>query len=124
MDEHTATVEEELSELGVIASYVWKPNRILAKRGGSYISVDMISDNGTAADVSDTVSEEGERQKAEIRALADSMKTRISSFEADYTELRRNLIDNYSQMYRYFLGQGHIALSTIMATAIVNLSLA
>lgn len=121
-DNNLSTVEEELSELGIVARYIWKPHRVYAKYGNDYISIDVVAD-GSASDVSTAVYNEGQKQINEIDALATAQKAEISKFERDYASIKDNLRSSYEQMYNYFIGQNMIALATIMATAIVNLSL-
>lgn len=122
MSELLSTVDQELAALGVVSSYIWKPSRMFVRSGSSYIPVDIVSD-GAAEDVSRAVFEEGQAQQDQIDALAASQKTAISAYERDYATVRASLRQNYQRMYNYFMSQGLIALATIMATAIVNLSL-
>lgn len=127
MSENLQTAEQDLAALGIISSYIWKPNRLKVRNpnptvGGAYIPADIVSD-GTAEDVSGAVSAEGQVQIEEIRVLANEQKAAISSHERDYTTIRENLEASYQRMYNYFMSQGLVALATIMATAIVNLNL-
>lgn len=127
MSENLQTAEQDLAALGVVASYIWKPNRLKIRNPNlsaseSYIPADIVSD-GTAVDVSTMVREEGLKQQQEITVLANEQKAAISSHERDYTTIRDNLEASYRRMYNYFMGQGLVALATIMATAIVNLNL-
>ena len=127
MSEIVNTAEQDLAALGIVSSYIWKPNRLLVRNpspqlGGSYIPADVISD-GTAADVSQAVLEEGLKQISEIESLAVTQKAAISAHSRDYTAVKSNLIATYQRMYGYFMSQGLIALATIMATAIVNINL-
>lgn len=127
MPDQNFTSEQDLAALGIVASYIWKPNRLFVRNpnpalGSTYIPADIVSD-GSAYDVSQAVSNEGQVQMSQITALAEVQKAAISAHERDYTTIRDNLEDSYRRMYNYFMSQGLIALATIMATAIVNLSI-
>lgn len=125
MSENLNTAEQDLAAMGIISSYIWKPNRLKIRNPasiGGYIPADIVSD-GSATDVSMLVRGEGLKQQNEITDLADIQKAAISEHERDYTEIRENLEASYRRMYNYFMDQGLIALATIMATAIVNLNL-
>lgn len=121
MPDSTRTLEEELAELGVIGSYIWKPNRFFAKSGNSYISADIVADD-SAEDIATAVAEAGDEQIDEIEALADEQKALIAASERDYSDVKASLLQTYSRMYNYFTNQKLYALATIMATAIVNLN--
>lgn len=127
MPDTNSTTEQDLAALGIVASYTWKPNRLFIKNpnsdlGGSYIAADIVSD-GLTEDVSAAVLAEGRNQITQITDISNRMKSLISEHERDYTLLKSNLEETYERMYNYFMSQGLIALATIMATAIVNLSL-
>lgn len=126
MSEILHTTEQDLAALGIIATYIWKPNRLFVRNpnpalGGSYIAADIVSD-GTSEEVSASVINEGRSQIASIDSYATEQKTAISAYERDYAMIRSNLAASYQRMYNYFMSQGLIALATIMATAIVNLN--
>ena len=127
MSEYTQSPENDLAPLGIVASYIWKPNRLKVRNpdpsaGGSYIPADIVSD-GSLVDVSGAVLQEGQKQLSEITDLAESQKVLISAHEQDYTTVKNSLEASYRRMYGYFMSQGLIALGTIMATAIVNLNI-
>lgn len=121
-----SVTETDLTALGIIPNYIWKPQRLFIKNtnpefGGEYIAADIVSD-GTAEDIQDAVINEGQSQIDQISRLANEQKTQISRYERDYTTVKSNLQSTYQRMYNYYMGQGLVALATIMATAIVNLS--
>ena len=127
MPDNLQTAEQDLASIGVIASYIWKPQRLFVRNpnpslGGQYIPADVVSD-GSSVDVAGAVRDEGRKQLNEINSVASSQKNAISRYERDYTMVRENLEESYRRMYNYFIDRGFIALATIMATAIVNLSL-
>ena len=121
MADYSKTLEEELAEQGIVGSYTWKPNRFFAKSGDTYISADVVSD-GSAEDVATAVTEAGNEQIDEIKALAAAQKALIVQNERDYSDVRASLLQTYRRMYNYFTNQKLYALATIMATAIVNLN--
>ena len=118
----TNTTEQDLSALGIVSSYIWKPQKLFIKDTDAYIPVDIVSD-GTAEDVRAAVISSGRNQISQIRALTDAQKAVIGEHEQDYTMIKTNLAASYRRMYNYFMSQGLVALATIMATAIVNLNL-
>lgn len=120
MSEHAPTLEEELANLGVTGSYIWKPNRLYAKDGSNYRSVDVVAE-GSAAEIAAAVTAKGDAKEAEIEALAEAQKTLMTVSSYTYSDIKGNLRQTYQRMYNYFMNQGLIALATIMATAIVNL---
>lgn len=121
MADYSKTLEETLAEQGIVGSYIWKPNRFFAKNGDSYISADVVSD-GSAESVAVAVSEAGNAQISEIKALAAEQKALITRNKKDYSDVRDSLLQTYRRMYNYFTNQKLYALATIMATAIVNLN--
>lgn len=121
MADYSKTLEETLAEQGVVGSYIWKPNRFFAKSGDSYISADVVSD-GSAESVAVAVSEAGNEQISEIKALAAEQKALIVQNKRDYSDVKKSLLQTYQRMYNYFTNQKLYALATIMATAIVNLN--
>lgn len=121
MAEYAKTLEEELAELGIVGSYIWKPNRVFAKSGDRYISADVVSD-GSAEEVARAVSAVGNAQISEINALAAEQKALITKNEKDYATVKASLLQTYRRMYNYFVNQKLYALATIMATAIANLN--
>lgn len=121
MADYSKTLEETLAEQGVVGSYIWKPNRFFAKSGDSYISADVVSD-GSAESVAVAVSEAGNEQISEIKALAAEQKALIVQNKRDYSDVKKSLLQTYQRMYNYFTNQHLYALATIMATAIVNLN--
>ena len=127
MSEILHSAEQDLADLGIIASYIWKPQRLFIKNpdpnlGSSYLAVDIISD-GTVEGVAAAVRAEGNNQISQIADISDDLEAAISAHEQDYSLVKVNLIATYQQMYNYFMNEGLIALATIMATAIVNLNL-
>ena len=121
MADYSKTLEETLAEQGIVGSYIWKPNRFFAKSGDSYISADVVSD-GSAESVAVAVSEAGNAQISEIKALAAEQKALIIQNKRDYSDVKKSLLHTYQRMYNYFTNQKLYALATIMATAIVNLN--
>lgn len=121
MAEYTKTLEEELAELGIVGSYIWKPNSFFAKSGNRYISADVVSD-GSAEEVAAAIYKAGNTQISEIRTLATEQKALISQNEKEYSDVKKSLLQTYRRMYNYFVNQKLYALATIMATAIVNLN--
>ena len=118
----TNTTERDLSALGIVSSYIWKPQKLFIKDTDAYIPVDIVSD-GTAEDIRNAIIIEGQLQKHQIDNLAKAQKKELGSYEKDYAMIKENLAESYRRMYNYFMSQGSIALATIMATAIVNLSM-
>lgn len=121
MANQNQTLEEELAEQGVVASYIWKPNRVFAKNGTEYISVDVVFD-GDAETILADITAAGEQKLADIQAAGQAQIQQLSSSENDYTDVKNNLIQTYTRMKDYFDRHGIVSLSTMMTTAIANLN--
>ena len=120
MTEYASTLAEELEQRGEVGSYVWKPNRLYAKRGNYYEPADTVSD-GSAFEVAAAVTERGQEQIAEINALAAAQKALIASNERDYNVVRASLLQTYRRMSDYFANQGMTELKNIVDAAIRQL---
>ena len=115
------TLEEELAEKGLVASYIWKPSKLFAKVGDQYIPADVISD-GTAEEVAAYIHEIGSEQAATINAVGAQELAYLTEHARDFVDVKNSLISTYSRMEAYFENSGMHSLATIMATAIANLN--
>ena len=120
MADQNKTLEEELAERGIVASYVWKPNLLYARQGSEYIPVDTISD-ADVHHIQDELEAAGRQNLASIQAACAGHIADLDQTESSYTNVRDNLILTYTRMKEYFERHGIISLSTVMNTAIANL---
>ena len=120
MAEYSPTLEEELAKQGVVGSYIWKPNRLFAKRGNRYEPADTVSD-GSASEIAEAVAEKGQEKIEEIDALAAAQRALIAANERDYNIVRESLLQTYRRMSNYFSYQGLTDLKNVIDTAIRQL---
>ena len=120
MSEYESSFEDELAKRGVTGAYIWKPNRLFAKRGNAYVSADTVSD-GSALEVADEVTQAGQEKVAEIEAYAAAQKALIAANERDYTVVRTSLLQTYRRMSNYFAYQGLTDLKAVVDAAIRQL---
>lgn len=120
MADYETTLEEELRKRGSSGSYIWKPNRLYAKRGNHYEPADTVSD-GSAAEVAAAVTANGQERIAEINALAAAQMSLLNSSEKDYNLVRASLIQTYTRMSNYFAYQGMLDLKAIVDAALRQL---
>lgn len=120
MAEYAATLAEELQNKGIAGVYIWKPNRLFAKRGNHYESADVVSD-GSASEVAAAVAAAGQEKIAEVNALASAEKALIAANEADYDAVRSSLLQTYRRMSNYFQYQGLTELKNVVDAAIRQL---
>lgn len=114
---HALTLEEELEQQGVTGIYIWKPNRLFAKRGDRYESADVVSD-GSASEVASVVAAEGQAKVSELNALAAAQKALIAENESDYVAVRTSLLQTYRRMRNYFFYQDLTEMQELMEEAI------
>ena len=120
MAEYASTLEEELAKRGEVGMYIWKPNRLFAKRGDHYESADVVSD-GSASEVAEAVAAKGQEMISEIDALAAAQKALIAANEKDYNAVRNSLIQTYTRMSNYFQYQGIPEMKNVVDTALRQL---
>ena len=120
MAEYASTLAEELQNQGVAGVYIWKPNRLFAKRGNHYESADVVSD-GSASEVASVVAAKGQEKIAEINALAAAEKALVAANEQDYNAVRASLLQTYQRLSSYFQYHGMADLKTVVDTAIRQL---
>ena len=120
MAEYASTLAEELQNQGVAGVYIWKPNRLFAKRGNHYESADVVSD-GSASEVASVVAAKGQEKIDEINALVAAEKALISANEDDYNAVRLSLLQTYRRMSNYFQYQGLTELKNVVDAAIRQL---
>lgn len=121
MPNQNRTLEEELAEQGVVASYIWRPNRLSVRDGDTYRAVDVVSD-GSAEDVAAAVTAAGEQKIGELTAAYQQQVARLAQSENEFANVKSNLISTYTRMMNYFDQQGIPSLYAMMATAITNLN--
>lgn len=115
------TLEEELVAQGIVASYTWKPNRLYAKNGNTFVPVDSISD-GTSTEVAAVVSAAGDEQIEEIEALGAEKLATLRTGEDDYEDVKASLITAYGRLSSYFSTHGAPAVASILDSAIADLN--
>ena len=120
-EQENRTLEEELAEKGIVASYIWKPNRVFVKDDSEYVPVDVVSD-GDTLDIQHAIEAAGDQQLAAIEEEAQNQLASLSESEDDYTDVKNNLIQTYTRMKDYFDRHSLVSLSTMMATAIARLN--
>lgn len=120
MAEYESTLAEELQKRGIAGTYIWKPNRLFAKRGDHYESADVVSD-GSASEVAAVVAAKGQAKIDEMNALVAAEQALIASNEADYDAVRESLRQTYRRMSSYFQYQGMTELKNVVDAAIRQL---
>ena len=120
-DQENRTLEEELAEKGIVASYIWKPNRVFVKDNSEYVPVDVVSD-GDAQDIQQAIEAAGDQQLASIAEEGQNQLANLTASEEYYTDIKNNLIQTYTRMRDYFDRHGIVSLSTMMSTAIARLN--
>lgn len=117
----TNSFEEELAALGIVGSYIWKPNRLYARDGNSYRSVDAVSD-GPVNDIVDAVTKAGNLQIDKIKNEGENQIAELNSLEKNFNNYKANLIQTYTRLQNFYLMHRMEALASIMQTAIFNLN--
>ena len=122
MSGHATTLEEELAMNGVTSGYfIWKPNRLFAKSGNSYISTDVVAD-GTAEDVIAAVTAAGEEQIEDINELGTTEINELETLRTQYAAIKSNVIKAYNRMKRLFIQRGDAEMEAIIDNAIYQLN--
>lgn len=120
MANYALTLEEELEKRKVVGTYIWKPNRLFARRGNRYESADTVSD-GSAMEVAEMVTEAGQQKLNEINAVAAAEKALLAENEKDYAAVRASLLQTYTRLSNYFAYQGLTEMKSVVDTAIRQL---